>query len=215
MVSASDSGVTATTAYLLDMLHTASGLPWWATVATGVLAVRLSVIPLQLRAMAANGRMRRVAPFLALYRAQAQAAAARGDHAALKLAADEGRVLQQRNGVSLAYMFAPLLIQLPVGIILFMTLRRMANDAATIPGFTSEGAPLWPDLSAMDPTFSLPITTGALTMMTFELSQRINPNASAGFMGFSQQQVAWGMRGITLFFLAMTANQPAVSHPQG
>ena len=92
------------------------------------------------------------------------------------------------------------LLQVPVYITFFLTLREMAER---IPSFATEGALWFPNLSIPDPTYSLPALCGLTFLTTLESAQQV-PGAQRS------SAMKWFFRAFALAMIPITAQFPAV-----
>ncbi|KAM8985896.1 mitochondrial inner membrane protein OXA1L [Ara ararauna] len=143
----------------LQYLHLDLGLPWWGAIAAGTLCVRVALLPLLVRAQ-------REAALLALHSPRLQqlsgalAQARRGsDQTQVARAYTELVGYQQRHNINPLRGFLVPLIQTPVFVSFFLALQKMA--AAPVPAMQWGGLAWFPDLTAPDPFYVLPVLVTA------------------------------------------------------
>lgn len=142
----------------LEAVHLATGTPWWGSILLTVLALRVLVFPLVVRASDTSARMAMLTPVMAPIKEQMEAAKATQDVEALRRATAEIRQLYQLAGIKMSRMAIPMLLQMPLGYGSFRLLQAMGT--LPVPGF-DEGGLLWiKDLTLSDPYFILPLATG-------------------------------------------------------
>ncbi|KAI5283318.1 Mitochondrial inner membrane protein oxa1 [Ascosphaera acerosa] len=154
---------------LLETLHFAGGVPWWAAAVGASVLIRAALVQPTLGASDSAARLGRIKDqlqplnerMLAHYRAgeQAEAMALRQQVAAL----------QRRNGVQPWKAFLPLL-QIPFAFGMFRVMRGMAE--LPVPGLEDEHW-LWVrDMSVSDPYYALPVLTGGMLYLTLKVLPR-------------------------------------------
>jgi len=125
----------------LETAHTTTGLPWWATIACGAVAVRAALFPFTLKQAKASALLNTV-----IARARDQDGNPPRDLKTVFAAASELR--RATNGVSLGWLLGGPLIQLPTFVIAVMSVRRLARDeSATSKGLDTGGALWFTDLT--------------------------------------------------------------------
>lgn len=144
--------------HVLEYVHVYSGLPWWGTICTVTILVRLLMFPLYVKSSDTIARNSRIKPELDKVTKELMATTdmADGQRVALrrkKLLAD--------NGIKNRWLAAPML-QLPVAIGFFNGLRSMANFP--VDGFAEQGALWFHDLTLADPYLGLQVITAAVLM---------------------------------------------------
>lgn len=139
---------------LLESIHFYTGLPWWASIVIATLIFRTFLLTFVM-----PGIQRRAAilankqPIIRPLTERLQAAKKAGDKDAEMLATAE---LQEKfKGASPFGMIGGMVVQFPFFIGMFSGMRAMAG--VPVPGFTTEGALWFKDLSIADPTMGLPL----------------------------------------------------------
>lgn len=172
-------GPTAAVEYLLEHVHVYSGLPWWGSILTTALLVRLALINTFISASDTSARMVVLEPIVKPIKDRLSAAQASKDVTTVKLVAIELKSVYQKANIKTYKMFYPL-IQVPIGYGTFRLLRGMS--ALPVPGF-DEGGLLWlKDLTVSDPYFILPIITGLAFHWTNKVSNK--PTPRPGFRSY-------------------------------
>ncbi|XP_065520438.1 mitochondrial inner membrane protein OXA1L-like [Lathamus discolor] len=150
----------------LQYLHLDLGLPWWGAIAAGTLCVRVALLPLLVRAQ-------REAALLALHSPRLQqlskglAQARRGsDQREVARAYSELVGYQRRHNLNPLRGFLVPLIQTPLFVSFFLALQKMA--AAPVPGLQWGGLAWFPDLTAPDPFYVLPVLVAASMGLVLE-----------------------------------------------
>ncbi|GMM38550.1 membrane insertase [Saccharomycopsis crataegensis] len=144
----------------LEMVSVTTGMPWWGTIATVAIGIRLLMVPFYLKATDASGRMSQVKEKMDALGEQAKIYG--NDPMMTQQITQKRMQLFRQNGIKLRYMAAPL-VQIPFALGMFGALRKMANYP--VQEF-SEGGLFWfTDLSAADPYLGLQVLTAATFMM--------------------------------------------------
>ncbi|KAJ1951530.1 hypothetical protein FBU59_000102 [Linderina macrospora] len=163
---------TRLTEYALEFVHVTTGLPWWATIAAVVVAIRAACFPLAVFGQRNVAKLNNHKPELTLIMEEQKRAQAAGDVIATSRAANEMRQFYKRRGI---YPFRGALAgaaSAPFMMLLFLALR----DLAKVPVAHMETGGLWwfTDLSVMDPTYILPVLSCVGMMGVIELQSKLN-----------------------------------------
>ncbi|KAI9025658.1 60Kd inner membrane protein-domain-containing protein [Hyaloraphidium curvatum] len=193
----------------LELLHAGLGLPWWLAIITATLTFRAAVFYFFMpRIQRAAATMANRAP---LIRPLAERAAlAKKTNNAQELALVQQAMMEQYKGASPFTMIGGIALQAPLFIGMFTGLRAMA--AVPVPGFPTEGALWFPDLSAADPLGLLPVMSVISMVVVNELGGEIaNPGmmkpGMKNFMRFMAVALYFGTRDFpAAFFLYFLAN---------
>lgn len=155
---------------LVDALHAATGLEWWASIVLGTVALRLVMLPVIVHAVRNKCKMTLMQPEmlevqvrykrLGLHERTQEASAA---------FAREMQAVSQRNGFHPLYSLAPLFLQGPVFMSMFLGLRRFGD---AFPDAVSGGTLWFVNLAVTDATFALPILTGTTMFAAMEFGIR-------------------------------------------
>lgn len=144
--------------HLLEYVHTYSGLPWWGTICTVTIIVRLLMFPLYVKSSDTIARSSKIKPQLDRITKELMATTDMGEGQRVAI---RRKKLLADNGIKNKWLAAPML-QLPVAIGFFNGLRSMANFP--VDGFVSEGALWFKNLTLADPYLGLQIITAAVLM---------------------------------------------------
>ena len=163
----------------IDLIHLATGLPWWLSIVAATIAVRLALLPLFVQSQRNSARMQLARPELTelgddLKRRMDSPAAAGSSQAARQAQLDAKMQQRQRVlAVFRKYQCSPAkfvvlpLVSLPVFISFFAALRCMHD---LYPSYTAGGFGFMLDLSAADPTLLLPVLNTGLMLLQVELT---------------------------------------------
>lgn len=166
-------GPTGLVERLLEVTHVYTGLPWWGTIVTATLLVRVVLFPFYMRSSDNMARMAKIKPELDAIVKEAQEA----EHQSQRMQAMMKRKkLMKEHNVKVLYTVFPLM-QLPVAIGFMRALSKMA--AYPVDGFWNQGAYWFENLLMPDPYLGLQILGGAtvMAMVQFggELGQTVSP----------------------------------------
>lgn len=144
--------------HALEYVHVYTGLPWWGTICTVTVLVRLLMFPIYLKSSDTIARNSMIKPELDAITKKLMSTTdlAEGQKIALKR-----RKLLSDNGIKNRWLAAPML-QLPIAIGFFNALRSMANFP--VDGFTNQGTAWFNDLTMADPYLGLQIITASVLM---------------------------------------------------
>ena len=144
--------------HALEYVHVYTGLPWWGTICTVTVLVRLLMFPIYLKSSDTIARNSMIKPELDKITKQLMSTTdlAEGQMIALKR-----RKLLADNGIKNRWLAAPML-QLPIAIGFFNALRGMANFP--VDGFSNQGTAWFNDLTMADPYLGLQIITASILM---------------------------------------------------
>jgi YidC/Oxa1 family membrane protein insertase len=152
-------GPTAVMEFLYEHVHVYSGLPWWGTIITTTVLVRLIFLKLYINSADNAGRMNAVSHLIKPLQAKMTEASARKDTQDVMKVRAEIQRIHGRAGVKMWRSFAPML-QIFTGYGTFIILRAMS--ALPVPGL-EDGGTLWiQNLAIPDPYFVLPLATAGV-----------------------------------------------------
>ena len=190
--------------WLLDVVHLSTGLPWWASIVAATLLVRAVILPLAVMQYRNGARMTLMRPDMT------------------RLTEDFRRRMQSEGGVSLLerqghkqrlkelmakhrcnplYSLAMPLVLAPIFLSFFSAIQSMQD---LHPSFTSGGFAHFPDLSASDPYFVLPVLNAVTMLIPLELLP--DPNAMPEKDRLRMKKV---FRGVALLFIVVGQSMPA------
>ena len=124
------------TAAALEAAHATTGLPWWATIACGAVAVRVALFPFTVKQAKAGALLN-----TAIARARDRDGKPPRDVRSVLAAASELR--RATDGVSLGWLIGGPLIQLPTFVLAVMSVRRLVADDAVAAKGLETGGILW------------------------------------------------------------------------
>ncbi|KAG2178418.1 hypothetical protein INT44_001570 [Umbelopsis vinacea] len=185
----------------LEAIHVSTGLPWWAAIAAATVAIRICMIPLNIKVQRNNARVSNINPDLQRIMNNVSEAKKAGDQMAIAKYSQQAQQLFKDNGCHPAKSLLLPVVQAPVMISFFMALRGMAE--LPVPGFLDGGLAWFTDLSVKDPYYILPVLSSAGMLAILETGSETgaaNPQA-AGMKNF--------FRGMTVLMIPFTAWMPS------
>ncbi|XP_040987233.1 mitochondrial inner membrane protein OXA1-like isoform X3 [Juglans microcarpa x Juglans regia] len=162
--------------YLIDAVHSFTGLNWWASIALTTLLIRGATLPLLINQLKATAKLTLLRPHLEELKQQMQD---KGMEPA------EGQQQMQKlfkeYGVSPFTPLKGLLIQGPVFISFFLAISNMAEK---VPSFKGGGAYWFVDLTTPDSLYIFPLLTAVTFLVTVEcnMQEGMEGNPVAGTM---------------------------------
>ncbi|WWD20312.1 hypothetical protein CI109_104788 [Kwoniella shandongensis] len=160
-------------------IHTYGGLPWWATIASITVAIRLALAPLLIKSQKHNVRLAAVNPQIQSLMEKAQEARAKNDLHAQTVVGQAMRQLMKENNVNPARALILPAIQLPIFFTFFSIMRGLTN--LPVPQFKEGGIAWFTDLTMADPYYILPLTSLVFTNLVFKYgADGVGGEAKAG-----------------------------------
>ncbi|KAJ2367218.1 hypothetical protein IW150_005726, partial [Coemansia sp. RSA 2607] len=188
--------------YLLEYVHVASGMPWWATIIATVVGVRAVAFPFAARSQRHMVGVNRLKPETQLLMERQRAATQMGDVMASARAAHEMRSIYKRNGVSPWKAMGGNVVMLPFMMGLFFALKDMANLSA-ITHMHTGGLWWFTDLAVPDPLYILPALSCIGMMSVIELQSKLNAATE------QSKHMVYGMRAAGVLMAYLTCGLPA------
>ncbi|TDH74270.1 hypothetical protein CCR75_006345 [Bremia lactucae] len=179
----------------LDIVHSTTGLPWWATIVATTIVVRTAFFPLAVKTMRNAANMKRIQPEMDKLRELMNANPTRDPETTKEFQRKCTALMKKHDVRPLKSVLMPL-AQIPVFLGYFWGLQ---NISKYFPEYAHEGVGWIPDLSAADPTMALPVISSALIVATVELGGE----AMAGDM---KNMMKIGMLCFALVMIPLTMN---------
>ncbi|XP_029849798.3 mitochondrial inner membrane protein OXA1L isoform X2 [Ixodes scapularis] len=187
--------------HCLDLLHSSTGLPWWATIALGTVVVKLLVFPAILKGQKNTIHMNNHLPQMQVLQAKLSEARSCGNQMEAARYANELMLFMKEKQINpLKNMIIPM-VQAPVFISFFFALRGMAN--LPMESFKTGGMLWFTDLTIPDPYCLLPLITSATLFFTIELG------AESGVRADNLQWTRYVFRAMPIVIFPFTMNFPA------
>ncbi|KAI0673121.1 60Kd inner membrane protein-domain-containing protein [Trametes maxima] len=154
----------------MELLQVSTGLPWfWTIVGTTVIS-RIILFPFSVKQMQGTAALAPYQKDIASIRDEMAEAQKKKDMLAMQRAALRQKLIYQKAGVSIGGMAVAPFIQLPVTLGMFFGVKRLCDlplEQLKFSGFE------WvPDLTVVDPTYTLPIIATVLMNVQISVSMR-------------------------------------------
>ncbi|RDY05274.1 Mitochondrial inner membrane protein OXA1, partial [Mucuna pruriens] len=179
--------------YIIDAVHSYTGLNWWAAIVLTTLFIRSATVPLLINQLKATSKLTIMRPHMEKIKQEME------DKAMDPVAVAEGqkqmKKLFKEHGVSPFTPLKGLFIQGPVFISFFLAIRTMAEK---MPSFKLGGAYWFVDLTTPDALYILPVLTALSFLITVEcnMQEGLEGNPIAGTM----KNVSRGLAVLTVPF---------------
>lgn len=151
---------------ILNGVHDITGLPWWLSIPIATITIRTVLLPATVFTMKNSAIMAALKDDISRRREAVMEAARSGDRLLAGQRQNEMQSFMRNAGVAPMRVLLGPLVQFPVFISIFVSIRRLAADDPTM---ATEGLAWFSDLSVQDPYYLLPIVCGATLMAMTEL----------------------------------------------
>ncbi|QCE03531.1 preprotein translocase subunit YidC [Vigna unguiculata] len=165
--------------YIIDAMHSCTGLNWWAAIVLTTLLIRSATVPLLINQLKATSKLTLMRPHMEKIKEEME------DKAMDPIAVAEGqkkmKMLFKEYGASPFTPLKGLFIQGPVFISFFLAIRNMAEK---MPSFKHGGAYWFVDLTTPDALYILPVLTALTFLITVEcnMQEGLEGNPAAATM---------------------------------
>ncbi|KAK5848281.1 hypothetical protein PBY51_005909 [Eleginops maclovinus] len=162
---------------LLEFAHMDIGLPWWGAIVVGTVFARLAVFPVIVKGQREAAKLNNVMPELSKLNARMSEAKNSGNKFDFAKAYSDLNLFQKKHDVNPLRGFLVPLVQAPVFISFFIALRKMSE--LPVPSMQTGGLFWFPDLTAADPFYILPVVVTGTMFFILELGAESgvdNPN---------------------------------------
>lgn len=180
---------------MLNGIHDLTGLPWWLSIAIATVTIRTALLPVTVMTMKNSAKMQALRDDIAYRREAVMEAARTGDRKLSAARQADMQVFMRNAGIAPARVLIGPLVQFPVFISFFVSIRRLA---VSDPTFTTGGILWFSDLSAKDPNYILPVLCGLTLIGMTELGGDTG-SASA------TPQMRMFMRAVSVLSVPMTS----------
>ncbi|XP_051127154.1 mitochondrial inner membrane protein OXA1-like [Andrographis paniculata] len=165
--------------YMIDYVHTFTGLPWWASISLATLMIRFLQLPLIINQLKATSKFTLLRPKLEAIKEEMQ----ERNMSPAAVAEGQARMksLFKEYGVTPFTPLRGILITGPIFCCFFFAIRNMVEK---VPSF-KEGGMLWfTDLSVPDSMYVFPVLTALTFWITVELNAQegLEGNPTAGMI---------------------------------
>ena len=202
----SETGLRGMTWEVIQWLHNIGGLEYWAAIAMASLGLRFAVLPLFIKAVKTGAWLQHHNEAIMQFSQQMAQAQEKKNVEELRRIFADRKNFMSKNKLQMRWVVLPSLVQIPVFIAFFGTLRTMAREAHLLPGMLEGGTAWFPLLYLPDPTGILPLLSAILSVLAI----RINNN----MQGIPQLDLTPGGQklifgGLSVIFNLFTLSLPA------
>ncbi|KMT11921.1 hypothetical protein BVRB_5g098850 [Beta vulgaris subsp. vulgaris] len=153
--------------YVIDGVHTFTGLNWWASIVLTTLLIRGLTVPFLINQLKATSKLSIMRPRLEEIKEEMQARA--DDPNAVREGKEKMNVLFKEYGVTPFTPLKGLFIQGPIFISFFLAISNMAEK---VPSFKNGGAFWFTDLTTPDAMYIFPVLTAVSFLITVEFNMQ-------------------------------------------
>ncbi|KAL9262421.1 Mitochondrial inner membrane protein OXA1-like protein [Drosera capensis] len=198
-VATADSAIpVAALQYLIDGVHSITGLNWWAAIALTTILIRAATLPILINQLKANSKLALIRPKLEEIRQEMKATGM--DPIAVAAGQKRMNALFKEQGVSMFSPMKGIIIQGPILISFFFAISNMVEK---VPSFKVGGAFWFTDLTTPDAMYALPVLAALSFLVVVECNMQdgLEGNSSAGLIKNLS-------RGLALLSIPLTASFP-------
>ncbi|KAG7241587.1 hypothetical protein INR49_025507 [Caranx melampygus] len=188
---------------LLEFMHLDLGLPWWGAIVVGTVLARMAVFPVIVKGQREAAKLNNVLPEMTKLTNKMSEAKQSGNKFEFAKAYSELNLFQKKHDVNPLRGFLVPLVQAPIFVSFFIALRKMAY--LPVPSMQTGGMLWFPDLTAADPFYILPIAVTGTMFFILELG------AESGIDNPNLRAMKTVFRIMPLVILPLTINFPTVS----
>ncbi|XP_047164418.1 mitochondrial inner membrane protein OXA1-like [Vigna umbellata] len=165
--------------YVIDAVHSYTGLNWWASIVLTTLLIRSATVPLLINQLKATSKLSLMRPHLEEIKQQMDGMAM--DPVAAAKGQQQMKKLFKEYGVTPFTPLKGLFIQGPIFVSFFLAITNMAEK---VPSFKHGGAYWFTDLSTPDPLYVFPVLAALSFLITVEcnMQEGMEGNPVAGTM---------------------------------
>ncbi|KAF6173034.1 hypothetical protein GIB67_006410 [Kingdonia uniflora] len=165
--------------YLIDGVHSFTGLNWWASIAITTILIRVATFPLMVNQMKATSKLTLMRPQLEEIKNQINMT--NGDPEAMNEGQRRMKALFKEYGVNPFTPLKGIFIQGPVFISFFFAINNMVEK---VPSFKAGGAFWFTDLTTPDALYIFPVLASLSFLLTVEynMQEGLEGNPIAGTM---------------------------------
>ncbi|XP_057967532.1 mitochondrial inner membrane protein OXA1-like [Malania oleifera] len=179
--------------YLIDGVHSFTGLNWWASIAITTILIRGATVPLLINQLKTTSKLTLMRPRLEEIKQQIQDAGM--DPTAVAEGQKRMQAIFKEYGVTPFSPLKGLFIQGPIFVSFYIAITNMVEK---VPSFKGGGAFWFTDLTTPDSLYVFPVLTGLTFLITVEC------NAQEGLEGNpvakTMKNVCRGLAVATVFF---------------
>ncbi|KAJ5573809.1 uncharacterized protein N7459_008236 [Penicillium hispanicum] len=190
-------GPTAIMQYLVEHIHIWGDLPWWASVISAGLLVRLALLKPMMNASDTSAKLNNVKHIVQPLRQEMIAFAKEQKQLEVQMKRAELQKINQEHGIKIINTFIPM-IQIPLGFGIYRAVRGMCS--LPVPSLSNESAFWLNDLTVGDPLFILPAATAVMMYLTFKKGGEAGLNEMMN--GDIGKVILYGLPMISFCFIA-------------
>lgn len=153
----------------MELIQVSTGLPWFWTIVGATFASRVLLFPFSVKQMQSTAALAPYQTDIASIRDEMAEAQKKKDMIGMQRAALRQKLIYEKAGVSLGGMALAPFIQLPVTLGMFFGVKKLCD--LPLEQLKYSGFEWVPDLTVLDPTYTLPII--ATILMNVQISVRV------------------------------------------
>ncbi|OSD00024.1 hypothetical protein PYCCODRAFT_1446472 [Trametes coccinea BRFM310] len=154
----------------MELIHVSAGLPWFWTIVSATVLSRVLLFPFSVKQLQGTAALAPYQAQIAEIRDEMAAAQKKRDTLAMQRAALRQKMIYEKAGVSIAGMAVAPFVQLPVTLGMFFGVKKLCD--LPVEQLKYSGFEWVPDLTAVDPTWTLPIIATVLMNVQISVSMR-------------------------------------------
>ncbi|OJJ95498.1 hypothetical protein ASPACDRAFT_81973 [Aspergillus aculeatus ATCC 16872] len=190
-------GFSSTIEWIIEHVHIYSGLPWWASIISTGLLVRLAMVKPTLEAANATTKLNNIKHLTTPIRAKQMAASRESNMLEMNKARADMQELHTKHGIQPWKSMIPL-IQIPLGFGCYRVIKGMTS--LPVPALTSEHVGWLQDLTIADPLYILPAVSSFFLYFSLKKGGESGSNAMQNTeIG---KAVLYGLPAISFMFMA-------------
>lgn len=165
--------------HFINLVHTSTGLEWWASIAVATLLIRGATVPVLISQLKSTAKLALMKPRLEEIKARIDEKST--DPTAVNQGQKEMNQLFKEYGCTPWSPLKGAFVQGPIFISFFLGIRNMAEK---VPSFKDGGVFWFTDLTTPDSMLILPVLTGLTFLITVEcnMQQGMEGNTSSNTM---------------------------------
>lgn len=201
-----ETGLRGITWDVIQWLHNIGGMEYWAAIAMASLGLRFAVLPLFIKAVKTGAWLQHHNEAVMQFSQQMAQAQEKKNVEELRRIFADRKNFMAKHGLQMRWVILPSLIQLPIFIAFFGTLRTMAKEAHLLPGMLEGGTAWFPLLYLPDPTGALPVLSAVLSALAIRINNNMQGIPQLDLTPGGQKLV---FAGLSVIFNLFTLSLPA------
>ncbi|EIW56459.1 membrane insertase OXA1 [Trametes versicolor FP-101664 SS1] len=154
----------------MELIQVSTGLPWFWTIVGATFASRVLLFPFTVKQMRSTAALAPYQADIASIRDEMATAQTKKDMLAMQRAALRQKMIYEKAGVSIGGMALAPFVQLPVTLGMFFGVKKLCD--LPVEQLKFSGFEWVPDLTVLDPTYTLPIIATVLMNVQISVSMR-------------------------------------------